>query len=320
LQKEINGVLMGEGKGFGKTILFGDHFVVYGLPGVAAGLSSTTTAKVEKSEKFEFADNRPETPGYKEKKQGEIQRQLDALLEYFKIDKEKNPYRITLSGNLVCASGVGASAALAASIARAFNQELGLGLNDEKINEIAYLAEEAGSGTPSGIDNTTSVFGGFITFEKNLEGSPNKIGTLSVSKPVEIVLASTGITQETKAVVGEVKAKKESDEKWFEGVSNKYKEVCEKGLEAIKKEDWKTVGEMMDKNQDLLKQIDVSCKEIEDIVKGAKEAGAWGAKLTGTGRGGYVLLLTPGSELQEKVAKAIEGLGFKTVKTSIGGK
>ncbi len=309
---------MGEGKGFGKTILFGEHFVVYGLPGIAASLSSTTTAKVEKAEKFEFFDNRPETPGYKEKKKDEIQRQIDTLLNYFKIDKEKNPVKIVLEGNLVCASGVGASAALAASIARAFNQELGLNLDDKKINEIAYMAEKAGSGTPSGIDNTTSVFGGFITFEKNLEGGPNKIGTLSVSKPVEIVLASTGITQETKVVVGDVKEKKEANKEWFEKISKEYKEVAEQGLEAIKKEDWKKVGKMMDRNQELLRQIDVSCKEIEEIVKTAKETGAWGAKLTGTGRGGYVLLLTPGAELQKKVGKTVEDKGFATVKTKIG--
>ena len=45
---------MGEGKGFGKTILFGEHFVVYGLPGIASGLGNKTTAKIEKSDKFEF--------------------------------------------------------------------------------------------------------------------------------------------------------------------------------------------------------------------------------------------------------------------------
>ena len=76
----------------------------------------------------------------------------------------------------------------------------------------------------------------------------------------------------------------------------------------------------MDKNQELLKQIGVSCDEIEAIIKTAKETGAWGAKLTGTGRGGYVLLLTPGKELRETVAKAVEELGYKTLKTEIGAK
>ena len=189
---------MWQGQGFGKTILFGEHFVVYGLQGIASGLGNKTVAKVEKAEKFEFIDSRPETPGYKEKKKDEIQRQLDALIKHFKLDVEKNPIKITLEGNLICNSGVGASAALAASISRALNEMLELKMSDEEINEVAYIAECAGSGPASGIDNTCSVYGGFITFEKNLSGGPNKIGTLSVSKPIEMVLASTGITQETK--------------------------------------------------------------------------------------------------------------------------
>ncbi len=309
---------MAEGKGFGKTILFGEHFVVYGLPGIASGIGNATTATVEKADKFEFVDNRPETPGYKEKKAGEIGRQIESLLAQFDIDKEKNPIKIVLEGNLKCNSGVGSSAALAASISRALNEFQNLGMNIEQINKATYIAEEAGAGTASGIDNTCSVYGGFLTFEKNLQGEPNKIETLTVSKPIEIVLATTGITQETKVVVGDVRAKKEADEKWFEKVSSDYKEMYGKALEAIKKEDWTTVGEQMDVNQELLRQITVSCDEIEEIVKTAKQAGAFGAKLTGTGRGGYVLLLTPGKELQEKVAKAVEEIGYETLKTEIG--
>lgn len=311
---------MAEGKGFGKTILIGEHFVVYGLPAIASALGSKTIATVEKSEKFEFVDNRPETPGYKEKKKEEIQNQLDALLNHFNLGKEGNSVKITLSGDLVCNSGVGSSAALAASISRALNELFGLGMNDEQINEAAYIAEEAGTGKGriSGIDNTCSTFGGFIWFEKNLEGSKNKIERFSIKNPVEIVLASTGITQETKKVVGDVKEKKMANEEEFAKIFSDYKQTCQKASDAIKKEDWKEVGNLMDKNQELLRKIDVSCKEIEDIVKKAKEAGALGAKLTGTGRGGYVLLLTPGKELQEKVAKAVEGLGYDTFKTQIG--
>jgi len=312
---------MGEGKAFGKTILFGDHFVVYGLPAIASALGDITTAKVEKVEEkgLHFVDERPATEGYKEKKEKEIQRQLDALIKHFKIDLEKEGVKITLGGNLTCASGVGASAALAGSIARAFSGELDLSLNHDQVNEVAYIAETAGTGTPSGIDNTCSVYGGFILFVKNLEGGPNKIERLSVKEPVEIVLANTGITQETKVVVGDVRKKKEADEEWFAKVSKEYQEMFDKALEALKNADWKTVGEQMDVNQKLLQEIDVSCKEIEDICKTAKQAGAFGAKLTGTGRGGYVLLLTPGNELQEKVAKAVEDLGYTVFRTKIGG-
>jgi mevalonate kinase len=74
----------------------------------------------------------------------------------------------------------------------------------------------------------------------------------------------------------------------------------------------------MNKNHELLQKINVSGKELDEIVLTARNAGALGAKLTGTGRGGLVICLTPGKALQEKVAKAIEAKGYKTTKTTIG--
>ncbi|MCX6767302.1 MAG: hypothetical protein NTY90_01035 [Candidatus Micrarchaeota archaeon] len=43
-----------------------------------------------------------------------------------------------------------------------------------------------------------------------------------------------------------------------------------------------------------------------------------GAKITGTGRGGNVVALTPGKALQEKVAKAVEAKGFRALRIRIG--
>jgi len=305
--------------GYGKVILFGEHFVVYGLPAIAAALSDHTSAIVENGNSgIEFIDNRPETPGYKTTKKEEIQRQLNALIEYFKIDLKKTPLKIILGGDLVCASGIGASAALAASIARAMSRKFRLNMNDEQINDAAYFAEQAGSGTPSGIDNTCAVFGGFITFEKNLLGGKNRIEKLGVKKPVEIVLANSGITKETKIVVEDVKSLKEKNPEEFEKIFHAYRTVFNDAVSSIKSEDWKKVGQLMNTNHSLLQKITVSCKELDEMQKIALGAGALGAKLTGTGRGGLLIALTPGKELQEKVAKAVEKAGFGVVRTTIG--
>jgi mevalonate kinase len=47
--------------------------------------------------------------------------------------------------------------------------------------------------------------------------------------------------------------------------------------------------------------------------------GALGAKLTGGGMGGYMVALTPGQEIQEKVASAMEQEGFAVIRATIGG-
>ena len=131
---------MGKGKGFGKTILFGEHFVVYGLPAIASALSKVTTAKVERigTKGYELVDNRPETPGYKKKKWEEYEKLIENVIKFMKINEG---IKITLGGNLVAASGVGSSAACAAALARAINNEFNLGWNDKQINEAAYEGE-----------------------------------------------------------------------------------------------------------------------------------------------------------------------------------
>lgn len=309
---------MASGVGFGKTILFGEHIVVYGLPAVAAAFGKKTIAEVEDSYVFEFIDRRPETPGYKERKKDEIKRQLDALLEYFDIPKEGESIKITLSGDLTCASGVGASAALAASIARAISEHKGLGLTDEQVNDAAYKAEEAGSGTPSGIDNTCSVYGGFIVFTKNLEGGPNKIETITVEEPIRIVMASSGITQTTKEVVADIRRLREENPGKYKRIFKDYNKVVDAGLNAIKEADMRELGRLMDENQGLLAEMTLSCPQIEEIIAAAKEAGAFGAKLTGTGRGGSVIALTPDERVQNQVEEKIRDSGYDAFKTSIG--
>jgi mevalonate kinase len=48
--------------------------------------------------------------------------------------------------------------------------------------------------------------------------------------------------------------------------------------------------------------------------------GALGAKVTGGGRGGYMIALTPGKELQEKVVSSFKKEGYDLIITAtIGG-
>jgi glycine cleavage system H protein len=41
---------MGRGSGFGKVILFGEHFVVHGVPGIVSATDAKTDAEVKKGE------------------------------------------------------------------------------------------------------------------------------------------------------------------------------------------------------------------------------------------------------------------------------
>jgi len=305
------------------TILFGckrNHFVVYGLPAIASALGSYTTAevKVVEGKGWTVDDQRPATPGYKKKKYNEAMQSIKNVIEHLKIDIESQKLEIIFAGELYAASGVGASAAQCTSLARALNDSFNLKLDDENINEAAYEGERAYHGTPSGIDNTASTYGGLIWFVKNLSGGKNTMDLLQSPKKMPLVIANSRITASTTEVVADVRRLKEKDPEKFEKIFNEYKVLSEKAKKALVEGDINILGNLMNQNHKLLQEITVS-GEINDIlVDIALKNGALGAKMTGTGRGGLVIALAENEEVQEKIAKAIEKEGYDAWRTMIG--
>lgn len=309
---------MGKGAGFGKVILFNEHFVVYGLPAIASAIGAKTTALVQRRAGYgvEIEDERPETKGYKAEKAAQQKESLDLMLKFMKIDTMRNAYRVTLGGDLLAASGVGASAASCAAIARAFSEELRLNYSDEEVNEVAYEGEKGYHGIPSGIDNTAATYGGLIWYKR--ERASHFMEHMRLKKPVEIVMGNTGLVADTKAVVGDVKERKEKEPEEYGRIFHDAEQLVYEARKELEAFNLKKVGEYMNQNHTLLQQIGVSCPELDLLVDLARNNGALGAKLTGTGKGGYMVALTPTKVLQEGVARAMEKKGFQALRTTIG--
>jgi mevalonate kinase len=311
---------MGTGKGYGKTILFGEHFVVYGLPAIASALGAFTTADVEVFEGTGWTvdDQRPATPGYKKKKYHQAMQSITNVIDHLKIDIENQKLEITFAGDLIAASGVGASAAQCTSLARALSDTFSLNLDDEKINEAAYEGEKAYHGTPSGIDNTASTYGGLIWFVKNLSGGKNTMDRLQSPRKMLLVIANSGITASTTEVVADVRRLKEENPERFEKILSEYKKLAEEAKKALLEGDITTIGNLMNQNHKILQQITVSGEINDELVGISLENGAVGAKMTGTGRGGLVIALAENEGIREKIANAIEKKGYSAWKTTIG--
>ncbi|MGB9636635.1 MAG: mevalonate kinase [Thermoplasmata archaeon] len=309
---------MGYGYGYGKVIIFGEHFVVHGLPSIVCAIGMKTTANVQIMNEFtgfEVEDRRPETPGYKKEKEAQMYKSISLMAAYCGIDFSRTPLRILFEGDLIASSGIGASAAACTAFARAVNDEFKFGFNDEKINEIAYEGEKGYHGTPSGVDNTASTYGGCLVF---IKGRPPKFEKLKMPSKVEIVMGNTGITANTQKVVDDVKARMKEEQEKFKKIFEEAENLIRNGRIALETGDYKKVGELMNRNHELLCQLGVSCRELDELVEIARRSGAIGAKLTGTGRGGYMVALTPGKDCQERVAREIEAHGFSVLRTTIG--
>jgi mevalonate kinase len=309
---------LGKGSGFGKVILFGEHFVVHGVPGIVSAIDSATDAEVKKTEKgLIIKDERKGSKGYAEEKKLQQIESIERMLKTMGLDP-KMPLSIWLGGSLPGFSGLGASAASSVAIARAISEELSLNLTDDKINQIAYEAEKAYAGNPSGIDNTAATYGGLMWFKKNTAGGPDLVERLRIRRPVEIIIGSTGKVANTKAMVEGVADRKKKNPEKYDPLFKQAENLTQAGRKALEAFDLKKVGELMNESHRLLQEIGVSSKELDMLVDLARKQGAFGAKLTGGGGGGCMTALTPGKDLQGKVASAIEHLGFEVLKTKIG--
>ncbi len=311
---------MGQGTGFGKTILIGDQFVLDEVPAIVSAISYETLTTVERidGEGWVLEDNRIEAPGYKEKKKEQQVGSINRVLEVMNFDAKKNPIKITVGGDLLAGSGVGASAASCVSLARALNDEFKMGYSIEQINHVAWQGEFPYHGVASGVDNTASTYGGLLRFW--LENGKQNFERIKTPQPFEIVLCNSGITANTAALDEFIEVQKKDNAALFR---SRLDTIIAQGAEmkkALEAGDHANVGRLMTENHNLLVEMDMSHEILNALCRIALDNGALGAKVTGGGRGGYMLSLTPGKDLQDKVAAAFEKAGYTLIiKATIGG-
>jgi mevalonate kinase len=311
---------MGKGTAFGKTILIGDQFVIKEVPAIVSSIPFETDCAVERLAQgsgWVLEDNRIEVPGYKKKKEHQQVDSINHMLDVMQIDVKKNPIKITFGGSLLAGSGVGASAAHCVSLARALNEEFDLQLSIEEINHFGWEGEFAYHGTPSGVDNTASTYGGLLLYQiKNGEKAWQRI---NLKQPVEVVLGNSGVTADTSKLDAHVESQEQKDPKLFKERLRTITEQAFAMKKALEDDDLPQVGAIMTANHEILIDMDLSHETLIYLCNKALELGALGAKVTGGGRGGYMNALTPGKALQEKVAAAMEKEGYKVIRATVGG-
>jgi len=319
---------MAQGIGFGKIILFGEHFVVYGIPAIASGINSKTIVKIKPSKKGMTVTRKgmyekvPLGEGDENKKWDEqtwwVGDMLKPLFDELEI-KERNFEYYFDDTNTIAGGGLGSSAALSVASIRALGKYFEKKLSNERVCEIAYKMEAFFHGTPSGVDNTIATYGGTIWFKKNLsEKRKNLMEKIKPKKSLEIIIGYTGMKGDTKQTVAGVRERKEKEQEKYEKIFKRAEELVFEARKSLEEGNLKKIGELMNENQTLLKEIGVSTKELDELCEIALKNGAIGAKLTGGGGGGCMIALCENKKAKEKAAKAIEKKGFRVLKTRVG--
>ncbi len=311
-----------------KVILFGEHFVVYGEPAVVMAIDKRAyaTVKLRKDQKihvgsvdmrisgiFKGAKFQAEKGGAKA--QAKLEPVKNAVQQVLAAVNKKAGLDVAISSDIPVSAGLGSSAAVAASTIVATSHLLGTELPRDQIFRLAYETERLVHGTPSGIDPAIATYGGTMQFQKGKD-----FEALKVEAKVPLVIGNTEVERSTGELVATVRRMREKHRYIIEPVMRTGGRVALMAVEALKKGDLESVGDMMNINHGLLCAVGVSHQALERLVYAARESGALGAKLTGGGGGGCMVALAEEKKLNRVTTAIVQagGTAFQVRKTDEG--
>jgi mevalonate kinase len=293
----------------GKIILFGEHAVVYGRPALAVPVTQVhAEVEITDSDSAGIMIHAPGIDLHAELNTLPSDHPIASVIHNFIFLARVSPFpnlRIKISSAIPVASGLGSGAAVTVALTRALSAHLNFPMNVEEINAFSYEIEKLHHGTPSGIDNTVVTYAKPVYF---IKGQP--IETFKVGSPFTIVIGNTGISAPTKESVEDVRKLWEADKAKWEEVFDEIGKIAKETREAIEIGKIKELGQLMNQNHALLQKMTVSSPALDELVSVARQAGAWGAKLSGGGRGGNMIALV-GPNQADTVAKSLMEAGAK---------
>ncbi len=283
-----------------KTILLGEHAVVYGQPAIAVPVSGLRAfASVEpNSTGLRIAAGDLDIPVNIEAEAVDHALALTARLVLKALKAVPPTVTITIRSDIPIASGLGSGAAVSTALAQALCAAVGQTLDDAALNDLIYEVEKIHHGTPSGIDNTVIVYERPVYF---VRGQP--IEHLTIGTSFALLIGDTGKSASTREAVAGVHDLYERDPAFVQPLLEEIGDLVQQARIAIEHGDLVTIGDLMDRNHELLRQLTVSSPELDALVEATMRVGALGAKLSGGGRGGNMIaLVTPETRAQVEAA------------------
>jgi mevalonate kinase len=273
----------------GKVLLLGEHAVVYGHPALAAAIPRYVTVEVQPA-----AEARIELPGSiemgPEVLQAAVAMAREAMFE--------GRFHARVSSELPIGAGLGSSAALGVALARAFRP----GCSPEEAASLAMHLERVLHGAPSGVDPAACAHGGMIFFQG---GAVER-----VEERVWLCILPTGIARGTRSTVMPLAERRKSDPS-IDPLLARLGDLARGGLAELRKKNFFSLGPAMDEAHGILRELGVSCPELEEAVTALKRAGALGAKLTGAGGGGAAIGLARDEGYAREIAAKTSGFAVE---------
>jgi len=300
---------MRKGCGFapGKVILLGEHAVVYGRTAIAGSIDRYVSVRVN------AAGTEPLGGGVQLREaalaDARLRLALETALAWF--DLTPDAVDVTAVTDLPVSVGLGSSAALSVALIRALGAASNRFIATAELCRRAFELEKIFHGTPSGIDSTVSAMEGLIEF--NTQDRPLRI---LPPRDIPLVVALGRVPRATGEVVARVRERWQIETPTYEEIFDDIHKLAVMAPALIKSWDLPALGELMNRNQQLLHNLEVSTPELDAMVDLARSNGALGAKLTGGGGGGAVICLR--DKDQDALIEAFERKGWTAFAAAVG--
>jgi mevalonate kinase len=284
----------------GKVILFGEHFVVYGVKAILCSINKRVTVTAEKTSERKISIN--SKIGKLELEPDKPISEINSPLKPFyylankAVENKDTGIHIQIDSEIPLGAGLGSSSACcvagAAAIFKLFRD-----ISKEEILELAIEAERTIFENTSGADCTVCTYGGIMEYDKNkgfkkIEHEPN----------FQLVIINSNMEHSTQSMVSKVKEFENKNKEEFSKLSNLESKLVEDVLKLVKENKIQEIGQKMNQNQEYLENIGISNKELTKMIKIGQES-SFGAKITGSGGGGCIFALTNESNLQNILKK-----------------
>lgn len=277
----------------GKLMILGEHAVLYGYPCIATALSKYlfVEAITDISKDVLF------TPGISN--QSFLRSALTIFRQNYGIKKYINIKTRSELGNY----GLGSSAATIVGALKALSRLFNIPLSDKELFDLAYEIAITVQKKASGFDLACAIYGGTIYFDGRTK-KVEKISTLSLP----MIAAFSGQKRNTVDMVGYVEQLKQEKPHFIEEIFRSIALLVEEGKKAILNCNWKTLGNLLNKNQEFLVKLKISTQKLDQMIDAARKAGSFGAKLSGAG-GGDCMIALVSLEKKSQVIQAVKKVG-----------
>jgi len=287
----------------GKLLLLGDYAVVYGHPCIVTAVEKRINVEAQI---IDAREDSIRTPQVKESRF--VLETIAYIKEQFTITKS---IEIKTKGDFSHQVGLGSSSAVTVATAEALNQLFKLKLTKKDIFTICYKVNLLIQGVGSGFDIAAATYGKTIRYVKG----GDSIEEISLQS-LPLIVGYSGIKADTPYYIRKVaEAFKQRQTELNELFASTHI-LVDKATEALRKNDFETVGHCFNDGHFILQQLGVSIPKLDSMVKAARNAGAWGAKLSGAGGGDCMIALVPPDKSQ-KVKDAITRVGGDIIEVEL---